>query len=154
MSWQRLRKFTCVVKKKNKKEPTELISKLAETDVNIHPIPERMKIPIRMVSAGVSNLSRLKSRLKKQDEKRLKNQYVPKALFYFLSQDCIPKILKWFLIVLLIFLLVEVIIALWIWHLPADRFQRFVSCLGIGAISSFKEKMIYYVSCFLGMLGG
>ena len=146
MSWQRLRKFTCVVKKKNKKEPTELISKLAETDVNIHPIPERMNIPIRMVSAGVSNLSRLKS--------RLKNQYVQKSLFYLLCQDCIQKILKWFLIVLLIFLLVEVIIALWIWHLPADRFQRFVSCLDIGAISSFKEKMIYYVSCFLGMLGG
>lgn len=149
MSWQRLRKSICVVRKKNKNPALDLISKVSETEPNTVPVPERMKIPIRMVSAGVSNLSRLKGRL--ADITKIESDY---SFYKTPFQQNIQKFFKIFLIILLILFVVEVIIAVWIWQMPTDKYNRFVACLNVGTVSSLKERMAYYMACLMGSLGG
>ncbi len=149
MSWQRLRKFICGVRKNNKNPATDLISKVPETDPNTAPIPEKMRIPIRMVSAGVSNFSRLKGHL--ADITKTENDY---SFYKTPFQQNIQKFFKVFLIILLILLIIEIIIILWIWQMPTDRYNRFVACLDVGTVSSLKERIAYYMACLVGSLGG
>lgn len=108
-----------------------------------------MRIPIRMVSAGVSNLSRLKGRL--ADITKIESDY---SFYKTPFQQNIQKFFKIFLIILLIILIIEVIIILWIWQMPTDKYNRFVACLNVGTVSSLKERMAYYMACLMGSLGG
>ena len=149
MNWQRLRKFICGVRKNNKNPALDLISKVSETEPNTVPVPKKMRIPIRMVSAGVSNLSRLKGRL--ADITKIESDY---SFYKTPFQQNIQKFFKIFLIILLIILIIEVIIILWIWQMPTDRYQRFISCMDIATVSSLKERLAYYTACFLGSFGG
>lgn len=105
-----------------------------------------------MVSAGVSNLSRLENALKKEQKKesfRICNDFHD---FGIKRQS--HKFFKFFLIILLILFVVEVIMVLWIWQMPTDRYNRFTACLDVGTVSSLKERMIYYMACLMGSLGG
>ena len=160
MSWQRLKKFTCVVKKKNKQNDLMTVGKTTASE--IHPASEKMAIPIRMVSAGVSNMSRLKDLLNKEEKNK-------KGIMNFLKEKCKAfrysffgslirwygrKILKFFLIILLIIFVIEVIIAIWLWQMPTDEFNRLVSCLDIGSTAPIKERFVYYLACFFGAIGG
>lgn len=127
----------------------DLISKVPDRDFDMCPVPERMKIPIRMVSAGVSNLSRLKGRL--ADITKIESDY---SFYKTPFQQNIQKFFKVFFIILLILFVVEVIIAVWIWQMPTDKYNRFLSCLDVGTVSSLKERLAYYMACFMGSLGG
>ena len=109
-----------------------------------------MKIPVRMVNTSVSELSRLQREEKKQNNFKENNL----LKFCFSYHPCYQKIFKYFLIILLIVFVIEVIMALWIWQMPTDKFQRFVSCLDIGTAPSWKECIAYYIACFLGTFGG
>lgn len=127
----------------------DLISKVPDRDFDMCPVPERMKIPIRMVSAGVSNLSRLKGRL--ADITKIESDY---SFYKTPFQQNIQKFFKVFFIILLILFVFEVIIAVWIWQMPTDKYNRFLSCLDVGTVSSLKERLAYYMACFMGSLGG
>ena len=130
----------------------DLISKVPDRDFDMCPVPERMKIPIRMVSAGVSNLSRLKSALEQEEKDSLSQIRMD---FYRSEFNRRLRIFfKVFFIILLILFVVEVIIAIWIWQMPTDKYNRFLSCLDVGTVSSLKERLAYYMACFMGSLGG
>ena len=114
---------------------------------------KRISIPLRMVHAHTSH-KYVKQEYKEGITSKIKHQIhiFLHSFSFFCIKWYFKKFLKFLFILLLILFVIECIIGVWLWQMPSSQFDTFTSCLDMGTVSSFKERLVYYLACLWGSL--
>ena len=114
---------------------------------------KKISIPLRMVHAHTTH-----RHIQKENKEGIKTKFKNhiNSFLHSFSFFCIKwyfkKFLKLLFILLLIILIIECIIGIWLWRMPTSDFDTLTSCLDMGTVSSFKERLVYYIACLWGSL--